>query len=469
MNEPDPSHPSAPPSRITPELESRVVDLVLGETSDFERAEIERVLADSPELQLFRKGIESVHGLLGAGEEPLPWRLADDRRAKVLAAISAPPPPSRSRWWTHPGFRIASVFVVAAAVSLPFLLSPSLTSPAQFALAERLQPDDALTRSLWIGSHLNDAIQPSAAARIAESSTARPETARQMAGPVATGEASDMETRGAREFEKKLMEHNAFEMPHEMPQTRARTPFIGEAVAGGQPVVLPLQIRDRSFRETRAALARKEWPAPETIRIEEFVNAAGSGAPTPSPAQPATFAAEQARHPVEPNLRLLRLGIRTVAGNQAPRAAILLNPDRVTRYRIFGFEPAPGEAENRAPSHPGSFPADASILLELETNPNGTGEIGVVLTKPQAPATGLAKQYLWTVPYDQDPVAFAQSDPRLRTAALAAWTAARLRRDPGPVPDWDELARIHTGLPETSRTSAPVRALGEMLRLARAQ
>ena len=50
---------------IDPELEARIVALVLGEASDFEREELERQMSGSPELAVFKQRIEAIHGLLG--------------------------------------------------------------------------------------------------------------------------------------------------------------------------------------------------------------------------------------------------------------------------------------------------------------------------------------------------------------------------------------------------------------------
>ena len=52
-------HPS-----IDPELEVRIVALVLGEASDFERDELERLIQLRPELAAFKSEIENVNGLL---------------------------------------------------------------------------------------------------------------------------------------------------------------------------------------------------------------------------------------------------------------------------------------------------------------------------------------------------------------------------------------------------------------------
>lgn len=82
---------------IEPELEARIVALVLGEASDFEREQLERLMAERPELVLFKERIESVHGMLEdladqpSESEPdvddAEWKLSSDRRQEVLKTL----------------------------------------------------------------------------------------------------------------------------------------------------------------------------------------------------------------------------------------------------------------------------------------------------------------------------------------------------------------------------------------------
>src|SRR5258705_9017775 len=74
---------------IDPELEARVVAWVAGEASPFETAELERIVAAQPELAVFKRRIEAVHGLVREAARPdaAPLLLAPERRAKLLAAL----------------------------------------------------------------------------------------------------------------------------------------------------------------------------------------------------------------------------------------------------------------------------------------------------------------------------------------------------------------------------------------------
>ena len=84
---------------IDPDVEARIVAAVLGEASDFERAGLDRLLEENPELAVFKRRIEAVHGLVdesfgkvnpagadaGSADE---WRLAPERRDALLAVFS---------------------------------------------------------------------------------------------------------------------------------------------------------------------------------------------------------------------------------------------------------------------------------------------------------------------------------------------------------------------------------------------
>ncbi len=84
----DDNHPANPQDL---EMEARIVALVLGETSDFERAELERLLGSRPELAIFKRRIEAVHGLVAEADKPAQQALtlSSDRRAKLLETIGA--------------------------------------------------------------------------------------------------------------------------------------------------------------------------------------------------------------------------------------------------------------------------------------------------------------------------------------------------------------------------------------------
>lgn len=127
MNHQDPLQPW-----ISPDLEARITAWVLGEASPFEIAELTRLVTEKPELAVFKRRLELVHGLVTDAHRPpaTPLTLSPERRARVLAALEAHSPgvapesviePGRGRrpwvstWlrWTGP---------IAASVALVFTL-----------------------------------------------------------------------------------------------------------------------------------------------------------------------------------------------------------------------------------------------------------------------------------------------------------------------------------------------------------
>jgi len=129
---------------IDPALEARVVAGVLGETSAFEAAELDRVLAENPELAIFKRRIEAVHALVGAAVRPEAPKiqLSPDRRQKLLEKLGAPRavPAKKIRvfsfpqWWSpHVLSRVAACLVIGAVVVgvLASLSIPAVTRGLQ--------------------------------------------------------------------------------------------------------------------------------------------------------------------------------------------------------------------------------------------------------------------------------------------------------------------------------------------------
>ncbi len=127
---------------IDPALEARIVASVLGETSAFEAAELERAVAESPELAIFKRRIEAVHALVGAavGSENPKIQLSPERRAKLLANIGISPlkapekvavhPPARPAWWSSPLLIRLAASVIMGSIFVTILSSVGLFKPS---------------------------------------------------------------------------------------------------------------------------------------------------------------------------------------------------------------------------------------------------------------------------------------------------------------------------------------------------
>ena len=143
----------SPLSSPSPELEARIVALLLGEASDFEREELNRLLEEREDLRQFKNQIQRVHKLLryAAGEEPLAedhptadentkdnWKLNAEKRTAMLAALGGDTTTSTSD---------ASIFPsTSQAVSNPKIVTPLRSVSPQHS------PDSAWPMSIdwWI-------------------------------------------------------------------------------------------------------------------------------------------------------------------------------------------------------------------------------------------------------------------------------------------------------------------------------
>ncbi|MGJ8672875.1 YfbK domain-containing protein [Rubritalea sp.] len=87
-----------------------------------------------------------------------------------------------------------------------------------------------------------------------------------------------------------------------------------------------LNVNDASFQLARAAmLERGEWPAAESVRTEEFVNAFDYGDSKPTMAQKVSCAQGQAVHPFLQQRNLLRVSMSTAAlGRKSPLNLMIL-------------------------------------------------------------------------------------------------------------------------------------------------
>lgn len=73
-------------------IEARIVAWVLGEASAFEADELERLCEEHPELAVFKRRIESVHGLAEQAHDrsdDARWKLSDKKRAAIEELIGA--------------------------------------------------------------------------------------------------------------------------------------------------------------------------------------------------------------------------------------------------------------------------------------------------------------------------------------------------------------------------------------------
>ena len=140
-------------SSIDTELQVRLMNLVMGEASDFERDQLQLLMEQRAEVAAYYQHLEHLHGLLcevGAGDPTInndptspaeDWRLPADRRAQVLAVIDSQSPSqpdkvalatvSKPKRWPMSTAQIA-VVALSACVLLALLL-PAVQSARESA------------------------------------------------------------------------------------------------------------------------------------------------------------------------------------------------------------------------------------------------------------------------------------------------------------------------------------------------
>lgn len=131
---------------IEPELEARITALVLGEASEFEVDELERLIEGQPELAIFRRRVELMHGLLGEAVRPQvdeAWQLSDDRRAMLRRAFArkAEPEAKRRRGGSVGYFQWRAAINIAACLVVCLvvfsMMTPVVMKQSKKALSDR--------------------------------------------------------------------------------------------------------------------------------------------------------------------------------------------------------------------------------------------------------------------------------------------------------------------------------------------
>ncbi len=153
-----------------------------------------------------------------------------------------------------------------------------------------------------------------------------------------------------------------------------------------------------------------------------------------------TLLAELARHG---NGRYYLVGENTasslaaqLAGAFRPAAEnvkvqVKLNPERVGNYKLIGFEKDRLKTEDfRNDSiDAAELAADEAgvAMYQIETLPEGSGEIGEVSVRFRDTASGEMVERTWTIAYDPTTPAFDKADPKTQLATLSLLAAQELQ------------------------------------------
>jgi secreted protein with Ig-like and vWFA domain len=150
------------------------------------------------------------------------------------------------------------------------------------------------------------------------------------------------------------------------------------------------------------------------------------------------------------------------------KVQVRFNPARVAKYKLIGFEEHRLQKEdfrNDAVDAAEMAAEEAgNALYQIETLPQGEGEVGEVSVRFRDVASGQMVERTWTIPYDAQAPAFDQATPSIQLAGLAAFTAEKLRAAPmAEAVDFQQLGQVYAGVRARYPNSQPVADLGSMI------
>ncbi|MGC4015573.1 MAG: von Willebrand factor type A domain-containing protein [Luteolibacter sp.] len=156
---------------------------------------------------------------------------------------------------------------------------------------------------------------------------------------------------------------------------------------------------------------------------------------------------------------------RPAAGNV--KVQVHFNPNRVSHYKLIGFEKHRLNTEdfhNDAVDAAELAADEAGVALyQVETLPDGSGEIGEVSVRFRDTAAGKMVENTWTIPHDEKTPAFDQARPSIQLATLAMLAAEKLRGGPlADVIDFTNLSPVISRVKNYYKTSSRVGELTDM-------
>jgi secreted protein with Ig-like and vWFA domain len=113
------------------------------------------------------------------------------------------------------------------------------------------------------------------------------------------------------------------------------------------------------------------------------------------------------------------------------KVQVRFNPARVGNYRLIGFEQHRLRTEDfrndKVDAAELAAEEAAVALYQIETLPQGEGELGDVFVRFRDPATGTMVERSWTMTYDPSLRPFDRATPTMQLAGMAALLAEKLR------------------------------------------
>ena len=136
------------------------------------------------------------------------------------------------------------------------------------------------------------------------------------------------------------------------------------------------------------------------------------------------------------------------------KVQVKLNPERVGSYKLIGFEKdrlATEDFRNDSIDAAELAADEAGVAMyQIETLPEGSGEIGEVSVRFRDTTSGEMVERTWTIAYDPTTPAFDQADPKTQLATLSLLAAQKLQG--GPLADAINLGNFSETIAELRQT-----------------
>lgn len=147
------------------------------------------------------------------------------------------------------------------------------------------------------------------------------------------------------------------------------------------------------------------------------------------------------------------------------KVQVVLNPNRVGNYKLIGFEKDRLKTEDfRNDSvDAAELAADEAgvAMYQVETLPEGSGEIGEVSVRFRDTASGEMVERTWTIPYDPSAPAIDKADQKTQLATLSLLAAQKLQG--GPLADAINLRNFSETLARLKQAYAKDEKTTQML------
>jgi len=168
---------------------------------------------------------------------------------------------------------------------------------------------------------------------------------------------------------------------------------------------------------------------------------------------------------------------RQVAGALRPAARnvkvqVEFNPERVGGYKLFGFEKHRLKKEdfrNDKVDAAEMAAAEAGVAVyQVETKPEGKGDIGSVSVRFQNTSTGRMVEKRWAIPYSAAVPPVENAPEAIRIASAATFLAETLKGTPaGNRVELNKLPQWLAGLSQSFAADARIQSLQSMIETTR--